>query len=82
MTGIRHNDWQRCRAYRSCSINIVDPSRVAHVRTGGADRNNVVSRGHRTPRGDTQSDVVIAGGVAIERTVADGCIANAGGVAR
>ena len=60
--------------------NVVDKATIVHVRTLGADADNVTGRGDVEAGTKAQSHVVVTGAVS-ERVIADGRIRVARGVA-
>ena len=73
MAVVRHNDGRGRAALCGHAIDAANPSRVAHVRTVGADTDNVVGRGDEIRRPNVaQRDIVTAGGVVKERVTTVG----------
>src|SRR4029079_13932326 len=65
---------------RSCPENLGDIAAVADIRATSADTNNAVGRRDIVAGLQAERDIVAAGGVASERTVAIGRVLDAGGV--
>jgi hypothetical protein len=67
---------------RGGAKDLADKAAIVYVHTSGADTNNVIGRGDVQGGQAAQCDIVAAGGIRVERRIADSRVAGAGGVAK
>ena len=69
-------------AGRRCAEDLADIAAAANVRTVGTDTNNVIGRGDVEARTSAQGDIVVADGVAKERSITDSRVKAAIGIVK
>jgi len=82
LTGRVDQDWYGVGICGCNSTNVADKAAVAHVRTIGADSNNVIGPGDAEASQNPQGNVATTGGVTKERITTDGRVVAACDVAK